>query len=486
MEAPVIKIQNFINNEKVSPLGGEYLDNYCPATGEVYSQLPDSDERDVALAVESAKTAFEGWYNTPVQERANILFKISELIEKRGEELALAESRDQGKPVNLARTVDIPRAAANFKFFAGMALQKHESASSIDHKAINYSLRKPVGVTGLISPWNLPLYLATWKIAPALAVGNTAVCKPSELTPMTAYLLADIFVEAGLPPGVCNIIFGLGAKAGRAIVTHKDVPLISFTGGTVTAESIIKDSAPHFKKLGLELGGKNPNIIFDDCDMEKALEVSIKSSFNNQGEICLCGSRMFIHENIYDEFIEKFVAKAKALKVGNPTDENTFMGALVSKDHLEKVKSYIDLAKTEGGTVLCGGDEPEIKKKQGFEGGYYLNPTIISGLEYQCRVMQEEIFGPVVTVTKFKSEDEVIKWANSTKFGLSASVWTQDVSRAHRVAEKIDAGTVWVNSWMLRDLRVPFGGMKASGLGREGGDHSIDFYTETKNVCISY
>ncbi len=477
-----MKLANYIDGKRVAPVGGEYLDNFQPATGKVYSQVPSSDEHDIEAAVSAAKAAFAGWSQTSAEKRSQMLNRIAHLLEARLETFAEAESRDQGKPVALARKVDIPRAVYNFRFFAGAILHHEDGSTDMDGKAINYTSRKPVGVTGLISPWNLPLYLMTWKIAPALAVGNTAVVKPSEMTSMTAHLFSEVLDEAGLPHGVCNIVMGLGAKAGAALVQHPDVPLISFTGGTQTAIQIQRDAAPHFKKLGLELGGKNANIVFADADMKAAVSGASAAAFTNQGEVCLCGSRLFVQRSVFDEFMQGFLAKAGKLVVGDPTEPGSHLGALVSKAHLEKVTSYIDLAREEGGTVVLGGDRPQLEGD--LAGGYFLNPTVITGLTPSCRVMQEEIFGPVVTVCPFDTEEEVIAHANGTRYGLSATLWTSDLSRGHRVAQAMDAGIIWVNTWMLRDLRTPFGGMKASGIGREGGRHSIDFYTEARNICI--
>ncbi len=379
--------------------------------------------------------------------------------------------------VALARRLDIPRAAANFRFFATAILHQSTDAHTTDAAALNYTLRQPLGVAGLISPWNLPLYLLSWKIAPAIASGNTCVAKPSELTPLTANRLAELAVKAGIPPGVINIVHGYGAKAGEAITTHPHVPAISFTGGTVTGARVAASAAPLFKKLSLELGGKNPNVIFADADLEQAIATSIQSSFANQGEICLCGSRIFVERSAYAQFVEKFVAAVKRLRIGDPSDDSTDVGALISEAHLEKVAGYIDLARREGGTIETGGGR--VKRP-----GWFLEPAVITGLGCDCRVLQEEIFGPVVTITPFDTEDEAIAFANSTRYGLSATLWTRDLQRAHRVAAAIDAGTVWVNCWMLRDLRVPFGGMRESGVGREGGFESLNFFTEAKNVCV--
>ena len=475
-------IKNYINGELVDPVGKTYIDNYNPATGKVYSLIPDSDERDVELATQAALKVFSAWSNTPKDERSKIMLKISGLIEKNLERLAIAESIDNGKPVSLAKTVDIPRAAANFHFYATGILHYASASHSMEDTAINYTLRTPVGVAGCISPWNLPLYLFTWKIAPALAAGNCVVAKPSEVTPMTAYLLSELCIEAGLPKGVLNIVHGYGHKVGAAITAHPKIPLISFTGGTKTGSEIAKVAAPMFKKLSLELGGKNPNIIFADCDFEKMIKTTLHSSFANQGQICLCGSRIFIEKSIYEKFKTEFIARVKKLKVGNPMDPESKLGAVVSNSHMEKILSYAKLAKQEGGIILCGGNQ--VKLDGEFKDGYYIAPTVIEGLTYDCRTNQEEIFGPVATLMPFETEEEVLMYANSTQYGLASIVWTENLTRAHRMANNLHAGIVWINCWLLRDLRTPFGGVKSSGVGREGGFEALDFFTEPKNVCI--
>lgn len=476
------KIQNYIGGELVEPISKKYLDNYNPAIGKVYSLIPDSDEKDVQKAVDAAQAAFPSWSHTPKEERSKILMKIADLIDRDFEKLAVAESIDHGKPVWLAKMIDIPRASANMRFYATGILHFASEAHSMEQTAINYTLREPVGVVGCISPWNFPIYLFTWKIAPALAAGCTVIAKPTEVTPMTAYLFSQLCMEAGLPKGVLNIVHGLGNKAGAAIAAHPKIPAISFTGGTKTGAEIARVSAPMFKKLSLELGGKNPNIIFADCNFENAVKTSLNSSFSNQGEICLCGSRIFIEKSIYEKFKTEFVAKAKVMKTGNPADESSKLGAIVSKVHFEKILSYIELAKQEGGKVLCGGTA--INPGGEFSEGWYIAPTVIEGLPYDCRTNQEEIFGPVVTLTPFETEEEVLKYANSTTYGLSATIWTENLTRAHRMAEKIQSGIVWINCWLVRDLRTPFGGVKGSGVGREGGFEALRFFTEPKNVCI--
>lgn len=476
------KIENYIGGELAAPILGRYLDNFEPATGEAYSQIPDSDERDVERAVEAAKAAFPAWSMTPAQERFAILMRMVSLIERDLESLALAESTDNGKPVSLAKAVDIPRAISNFRFYATAAMHTANESHDTTGSAINYTLRQPLGVVGCISPWNLPLYLFTWKIAPAIAAGCTVVAKPSEVTPMTAYLLSKLCVEAGLPAGVLNIVHGTGPKVGSAIVAHPEVKAISFTGGTKTGEEIARVAAPMFKKLSLELGGKNPNIVFADCNYEEMLATTVRSSFSNQGEICLCGSRIFVERPLYDRFKEDFVERVSALKVGDPRDPSTDVGAIVSEQHFEKIMSYIVLARQEGGSVLTGGKQALLEDR--CADGWFIEPTIIEGLSHDCRTNQEEIFGPVVTIMPFDTEEEVLGYANSVRYGLSATVWTENLSRAHRVASKLESGIVWVNCWLLRDLRTPFGGVKDSGMGREGGFEALRFFTEEKNVCV--
>jgi aminomuconate-semialdehyde/2-hydroxymuconate-6-semialdehyde dehydrogenase len=476
------KIFNYINGQLVAPNSEKYLDNFNPAEGKVYSLLPDSDVRDVEAAVKAAEAAFTGWSTMPLANRAAILQKIADLIDRDLDKLALAESIDQGKPFSLAKSMDIPRASANMRFYATASMHVSSESHFTEGEAINYTTRTPIGVAGCISPWNLPLYLFTWKIAPALAAGCTVVAKPSELTPMTAFLFSELCIEAGLPAGVLNIVHGLGSKVGQAIVEHPNVSAISFTGGTVTGKTIAATAAPMFKKLSLELGGKNPNIIFADCDFDEAVSTSINSSFSNQGEICLCGSRILVERSLYQKFVIEFVKRTKDLIVGDPLEEKTRMGALVSEAHMKKVLSYIELAKTEGGKVECGGAQLKIEGR--CLNGYFVSPTVITGLDQTCRTNQEEIFGPVVTIMAFDIEEEAVAFANSTTYGLSATIWTSNLKRAHRVAHQLRNGIVWINCWLLRDLRTPFGGMKQSGVGREGGWEAMRFFTEAKNVCI--
>ena len=475
-------LQNYIDGSLVAPIDGAYIDNIDPSRGKVYSLIPDSDKVDVDKAVAAAEKAFPQWSNTPVDERSAIMVRIANLIESRMDEFAAAESLDNGKPVSLASHVDIPRAVSNFRFFATAILHFASESHYMEGVGINYTLRRPIGVVGCISPWNLPLYLFTWKIAPAIAAGNCVVAKPSEITPMTAYLLSKICIEAGLPAGVLNIVHGLGHKVGDALSRDPKVKAISFTGGTKTGETIARIAAPMFKKLSLELGGKNPNIIFADCDFKKALSTTIRSSFANQGQICLCGSRIFVERPIYEKFRDEFVQKVSESKVSYPTDPDAKLGALVSKPHLEKVLSYVTLAKEEGGTVLTGGEQVFLAGE--YSEGYYMRPTVIEGLSYDCRTNQEEIFGPVVTITPFDTEEEVLMMANSTQYGLSATLWTENLTRAHRMADQLHTGIVLINAWLVRDLRTPFGGAKNSGVGREGGFEALHFFTEPKNVFV--
>jgi aminomuconate-semialdehyde/2-hydroxymuconate-6-semialdehyde dehydrogenase len=479
-----LQISNFIGGDLVGPASGNYLENIEPATGKPYSHVADSDGRDVELAVATAEKAFADWSRTPTEQRSRIILRIADLIERDLAKFARAESIDTGKPISLAQTLEIPRAISNFRFFATAILHTENEAHMMDGVAFNYTLRQPRGVVGLISPWNLPLYLLSWKIAPALAVGNTAVAKPSELTPMTAYLLSEVCREAGLPGGVLNIVHGTGQNVGAAITGHPKVGTISFTGGTVTGRKVAEAGAPLFKKISLELGGKNPNIIFADADLNAAIAGSVRSSFANQGQVCLCGSRVFVERPAYEEFVRQFIAAASQLKIGDPLDPKTDQGAIVSQMQLDKVRFYVDLAQKEGGTIALGGSSPPAPNER-CRDGYFFPPTVITGLPVSCRTNREEIFGPVVTITPFESEEEVIGYANDVDYGLSSSIWTQNLNRAHRVAEKIHTGTVWVNCWLVRDLRVPFGGMKQSGVGREGGEEALRFFTEPKNVCIA-
>ncbi|MCB9234589.1 MAG: aldehyde dehydrogenase [Bacteroidia bacterium] len=477
------KLLNYINGNFQEAISGKWLDNFDPATGQVYARVPASDQQDVEVAVQAASAAFPAWADTPIGERSRILMRVADLIEERLEELALAECIDNGKPLWLAKEVDIPRAAANFRYFANAVTQYYSETYDMGSRGFNYTLRRPIGVAGLISPWNLPLYLFSWKVAPAVAAGNTCVAKPSEVTPMTAFLLSQICKDAGVPDGVINIVHGLGGDVGASIVAHPKVAMISFTGSTLTGRKITEVAGPMFKKLSLEMGGKNPNLVFADCDFEKAVKGSVRAAFTNQGQICLCGSRILVERSIYDRFVEEFVRQVKELTVGDPLEEGTRVGAIVSKDQFEKDLLYMDIARQEGGTILTGGKAAAAPNER-CKNGWFLEPTVITGLAPHCRVNQEEIFGPVVTIWPFDTEAEAISAANSTTYGLSATLWTENLRRAHRVAAELHSGIVWVNSWLVRDLRTPFGGVKQSGIGREGGFEALHFFTEPKNVYI--
>ena len=477
-----MNIRNYIDGAFLDPVGGQFLDNIDPSTGNAYGFIPRSQAADVDLAVAAAKAAFPAWSSLSAAERSSWLMKVSNAIDAKLDMLALAESKDNGKPLKLATAVDIPRARDNFKFYATAILHDAYETHDMGVDGFNYTLRQPIGVAGCISPWNLPLYLFSWKIAPALAAGNTVVAKPSEVTPATAYLLCEILDEIGFPKGVLNIVHGLGAEVGAAIVAHNDTNIISFTGGTQTGKAISSVAAPMFKKISLELGGKNANVIFDDCDFEDAVNTSVRSSFANQGQICLCGSRIYVQRGIYEKFKAAFLERVSGLTVADPLTNEARMGAVVSKEHMEKVLSYIELAKEEGGTLLTGGHRVQLEGR--CEKGYFIAPTVFENLPLGCRTNQEEIFGPVVTLTPFDTEEEVLAMANGTAYGLAATIWTSDLKTAHRMAARLYAGIIWVNCWLLRDLRTPFGGVKQSGVGREGGFEALRFFTEPKNICI--
>lgn len=477
-----MNIRNYIDGAFLDPVGGQFLDNIDPSTGNAYGLIPRSQAADVDLAVAAAKAAFPAWSSLSAAERSSWLMKVSNAIDAKLDILALAESKDNGKPLKLATAVDIPRARDNFKFYATAILHDAYETHDMGVDGFNYTLRQPIGVAGCISPWNLPLYLFSWKIAPALAAGNTVVAKPSEVTPATAYLLSEILDEIGFPKGVLNIVHGLGAEVGASIVAHNDTNIISFTGGTQTGKAISSVAAPMFKKISLELGGKNANVIFDDCDFEDAVNTSVRAAFANQGQICLCGSRIYVQRGIYEKFKAAFLERVNGLTVADPLSDKARMGAVVSKEHMEKVLSYIELAKEEGGTLLTGGHRVQLDGR--CEKGYFIAPAVFENLPPGCRTNQEEIFGPVVTLTPFDTEEEALAMANGTAYGLAATIWTSDLKTAHRMAAGLHAGIIWVNCWLLRDLRTPFGGVKQSGVGREGGFEALRFFTEPKNICV--
>ncbi len=486
------RVLNFIDGEFVKPVAGAFIPNIEPATGQVIAEVAQSTPPDIDAAASAAQRAFPAWATRTSADRARLMLRLADLIDRDLESLAAAESRDTGKPISLARAVDIPRAAANLRFFATAPLHAesamHETEAGATPgaaHAINYTLRRPRGAAGLISPWNLPLYLLTWKIAPALATGNTCVCKPSELTPTTADMLARLSVEAGIPAGVLNIVHGGGEGAGGAIVKHPAIPTISFTGSTSVGRWIAREAGDRLKRVSLELGGKNPMIIFADADIDDAVTTLARAAFTNQGQVCLCASRILVQRPIFDRVRDAIVAHAKSLKAGDPADPATTFGALSSAAHLAKVRGLVDRAVSQGAQILCGGAPPDPSDLPGrCAGGSFYNPTVVTGLAKDCELEQEEVFGPVITLRAFDTEDEAIALANSTKYGLATTVFTRDITRAHFVAGAIDSGIVWVNCWMLRDLRTPFGGSRQSGVGREGGSEAMRFFTEPRNVCV--
>jgi len=468
----VQKILNCIGGEMKAPVSGDYFETVDPSTGKAYALVPDSDERDLELAVKAAQAALPLWKKL---DRAAALHRLADLMEERRADFARAECIDNGRPLAACDSINVMRGIANLRFFAGLALETEKFGNS---GLESYTLHQPIGIAGVISPWNLPLLLFTWKFAPALAAGNCVIAKPSEITPMTAFMLSELVNEAGFPAGAFSVLHGKGAKIGAALVAHPDVPVLSFTGGTATGIGLYTAAAQRLKKVSLELGGKNPTIVFDDA--KGAVQGALAAAFSNQGQICLCGSRLLVQQGIYESFKKEFVAAAEAIKIGDPLLPETQHGATVSKEHMEKVLGYIDLARKEGGRVLTGGGRVTVEGR--CKEGYFIAPTVIEGLSAACRTNQEEIFGPVVTLMPFKDEDEAIALANGTQYGLAASVWTEDRARADRMAARLESGIVWLNCWNMRDLATPFGGVKQSGVGREGGRRALEFFTEEKTV----
>ncbi len=476
-------IDNFINGHFVAAQKGDYFENINPATGEVFAKVAAGLKEDVDAAAKAAKKAFnEGpWPRMSLQERCAILRKVGDLILENREALAIAETTDTGKPINESMEGDIPRSAQNFHFFADYAQSLHEDCFTIGPNERHFALREPLGVAGLITPWNLPLYLATWKIAPCLAMGNTCVLKPAESTPYTAFLLCQIMQQAGVPEGVFNVVNGFGADAaGEALTRHPDIRCISFTGETGTGKAIMSAAADTLKKLSFELGGKGANIIFDDANLDEAIPTAVRAAYRNQGQICLAGSRLFVHESVYKKVADEMLSRVKEIKVGNPLETSTQMGALISAEHMGKVQSYIDIGKKDGKLIYGGERIKELGE------GNFLRPALITEIDNSSRVCQEEIFGPVLPLIPFKTEAELVEMVNSTAYGLSCSVWSNDANRLHRMSRDIKTGIVWINCWFARDLRTPFGGQKASGIGREGGRYALEFFSELKTVCYKY
>ena len=482
-EANIRKYQLFIGGQWVDADSGKTFKSPNPSTGETFAEVAEADKADIDKAVAAARQAYEGkWSKMSARDRGRLLYKLAQLIEHRAPELAELETRDNGKPIKESLYIDLPQVAENFEYFAGWSTKIEGETIPVPGKMFNYTLREPVGVCGQIIPWNFPLLMAAWKLAPALAAGNTVVLKPAEQTPVTAMELAKLIQEAGFPEGVVNIVPGYGETAGAALAAHPGIDKIAFTGSTEVGKLIAKAAAENLTKVSLELGGKAPNIVFADADMEQAVNGAMMSIFFNQGQVCCAGSRLFLEEDVKDQFLEKLKEKAQRVNVGDPMDKSTQMGPQVSEEQLNRIKSYIDIGRAEGATVFAGGECPKLEGA--FQKGYFFQPTIFSEVKNDMRVAQEEIFGPVVSVITFKDEDDLIKQANETVYGLSAGIWTRDITRAHRFAKEIKAGVVWINTFNMFSPASPFGGYKQSGYGREMGKHALEMYTQVKSVWV--
>ena len=480
----MIEIKNYINGSLSFDNQLNKIDVVSPINGRIYARCLNSDSNTLNSAIKSAKKAFPKWKKLSINDRSQYLLNIADLLENKIDEFSKYESIDNGKPYKLSKNLDIPRAIENLRFFASIARGLKSDSFIMEGKGLNYTIKEPLGLVGTITPWNLPLYLFTWKIAPAIVTGNCVIAKPSEITPMTAYLFSKLCIEAKLPKGVLNIIHGKGEKIGSEIVNHKGIKAISFTGGTETGKKISNDCSNTFKKLNLEMGGKNPVLVFDDCNYSKMLDSIVKSSFLNQGQICLAGSRIYIQKNIYKKFKKDFIKKVEKIIVGDPFNKESDQGAIVSEEHFNKILNYINISKEEGCKVLTGGMKVDLNDE--YRNGWYIRPTIIENFDNDSRINQEEVFGPVVTLNSFENDQDALKLANDSNYGLASIIWTENINRAHKFANEIDSGIVWINCWLERDLRTPFGGVKNSGYGKEGGYHALDFFTKEKNICIKY
>jgi betaine-aldehyde dehydrogenase len=477
------KYQLFIDGQWVDAESGKTFETPNPATGETLAEVAEADKADIDKAVSAARRAFEGkWSRMSARDRGRLLYKLSQLVEERAKELAALETADNGKPIRESLYVDLPQVVENFEYFAGYATKIEGETIPVPGQMFNYTLREPLGVCGQIIPWNFPLLMAAWKLAPALSAGNTVVLKPAEQTPVTALELGKLIQEAGFPDGVVNIVPGYGETAGAALASHPGIDKIAFTGSTEVGKLVAREAAQNLTKVSLELGGKAPNVVFSDADLDQAVNGAMMGIFFNQGQVCCAGSRLFLDEKIKDEFLDRFKEKAQKIKVGDPMDKSTLMGPQVSEEQLNRIKGYVGIAREEGATVLTGGEPPQLEAA--FQKGYFFQPTIFCDVNNRMRVAQEEIFGPVTSVITFKDEDDLIKQANETIYGLSAGIWTRDITRAHRFAREVKAGVVWINTFNMFNAASPFGGYKQSGYGREMGKHAIELYTQVKSVWV--